>query len=224
MISTIAEATSKLRGQIKAVKQDSFLTDRYLFSLIVKHISWLIKREDDKGTLRKYSNIFTTLDNFCLIDVDRADTGCFCITSGCTIKRSKDKLPRAYEGSYGPIIRSITSIDGTTPLTLTFPSTYQAMVKQKTFKYNTTLYYYILNDYIYVPNVNWPAIRVEGLFREGVSKYNCDTDSKCRYIQDESFSVPMYLWAEMEEHVKQDLGITMQIPSDNNQDFKSLTK
>jgi len=224
MVAKVSEAISRIRNQIKSVNIDAFVTDRYIFSLILKHISWLIKREDDKGTLRKYNNIFHTLDYFCLIDVDKADTGCFCIESGCTIKRSKDKIPPAYEGSYGPIIRSITSIDGTTPLTLTYPSTYQAMSKQKTFKYNKTPYYYIVNDYIYVPSVDWPAIRVEGLFRSGIGGYNCDIDHDCIYRQDEPFSVPMYLYAEMEQNVMKDLTTSLQVPQDINQDLLSNTK
>ena len=224
MVAKVSEAISRIRNQIKSVNIDAFVTDRYIFSLILKHISWLVKREDDKGTLRKYNNIFHTLDYFCLIDVDKADTGCFCIESGCTIKRSKDKIPPAYEGSYGPIFRSVTSIDATNPLTLTYPSTYQAMIKQKTFKYNKTPYYYIVNDYIYVPSVDWPAIRVEGLFRSGMGDYNCDTEHDCIYRQDEPFSVPMYLYAEMEQNVMKDLTTSLQVPQDINQDLLSNTK
>lgn len=224
MVTTVAEAISRIRNQIKSVNTDAFVTDRYIFSLIIKHISWLIKREDDKGVLRKYNNIFHTLDHFPMVDVDKADTGCFCIESGCTIKRSKDKIPAAYEGSYGPIIRSITSIDGTTPLVLTYPSTYQAMIKQKTFKYNKTYYYYIVNDYIYAPNVDWVAIRVEGLFRHGIGIYDCNTEHDCIYRQEEPFSVPMYLFAEMEQNVMKDLTVSIQIPQDINSDFLSNTR
>lgn len=224
MVATVAEAISRVRNQIKSVNVDAFVTDRYIFSLILKHISWLIKREDDKGILRKNSNIFHTLDYFCLIDVDRADTGCFCIESGCTIKRSKDKLPPTYDGAYGPVIRAVTSIDGTTVVVQTFPTTFQAMIRQKTFKYNKTPYYYIVNDYLYLANIDWPAVRVEGLFRWGIGGYNCDPDHKCIYRQNEPFSVPMYLWAEMEQNVLKDLGMSIQIPGDVKQDFVSNTK
>lgn len=224
MVTTVSEAISRIRNQIKSVNVDAFVTDRYIFSLILKHISWLLKREDDKGVLRKYSNIFHTLDHFPMIDVDRADVGCFCITSGCTVKRSKYKLPPAYDGSYGPIIRSITSIDGTTLLTQTYPSTYQSMIKQKTFKYNKTPYYYLLNGYLYIPNVIWPAVRVEGLFRSGIGDYNCDIEHDCIYRQDEPFSVPMYLFGEMEQNVMKDLSVSIQIPSDIHDDFISNTK
>jgi len=34
----------------------------------------------------------------------------------------------------------------------------------------------------------------------------------------------MYLWAEMEAKVMQDLGISIQIPGDVKQDFVSITK
>lgn len=214
MITSIGDIISSIRGQIKATNIDSFITDRHLFSLILKHAAWLIKREDDKGILRKYSNIFQTLDFVEMIDVDKADTGCCCITSDCYIKRSKYKLPATWDGSYGPIIRSVTSIDGTSPLTLTYPSTFIAMQKQKTFKYNKVKYYYLLNDYIYMPNVDWPAIRVEGLFRFGVANYNCREEDKCEHRQHEAFAVPMYLFGEIQTHVIQDLGIQIQIPSD----------
>ena len=36
-MSTIAEAISRIRGQVKAEVQDSFVTDRYLYSLIEKY-------------------------------------------------------------------------------------------------------------------------------------------------------------------------------------------
>lgn len=224
MITTVGEAISRVRKRLKSVTVDAFVTDRYLFSLILKHTSWLLKREDDKGIIRKNGNIFQPLEFFPLIDVDKADVGCFCLTSGCTIKRSKDKLPPTYDGSYGAIIRSVTSIDGTTNVTMTYPSTYQNMIKQKTFKYNKTIYYYILNDYIYIPNVDWPAIRVEGLFRSGVAKYSCTEASKCFIRQQEPFAVPMYIQGEMEDHVMQDLERSLQIPPDNNQDLLSNTK
>lgn len=217
MVTTIGAIISSIRGQIKATNIDSFITDRHLFSLILKHAAWLIKREDDKGVLRKYGNIFQTLDFVEMIDVDKADTGCFCIESGCMIKRSKLKLPATWDGTYGPIIRSVTSIDGTTPLTLTYPSTFIAMQKQKTFKYNKTKYYYILNDYIYLPNIDWPAIRVEGLFRFGVANYNCEAD-KCEHRQHEPFAIPMYLFGEIQSNVMQDLSIQIQIPQDISTD------
>jgi hypothetical protein len=43
-------------------------------------------------------------------------------------------------------------------------------------------------------------------------------------MQDEPFSVPMYLYAEMEQNVMKDLGMSIQIPGDINQDFISTTK
>lgn len=223
MVLTIGQAISDIRNQIKSVTVDAFITDRFIYSLLLKHVSWLIKREDDKGMLRRYSNIFNTLDFLCLIEVDKSDTGCFCIESGCTIRRSKDKLPPMYEGSYGPIIRAVTSIDGTTIVTQTFPSTFQQMLRQKLFQYNKTPYYYLLNDYLYLVNRDWPAIRVEALFRYGTARYKCDPDP-CIHRHDEPFAIPMYLWAEMEQNVIKDLATMIQVPSDVKQDFLSVSK
>jgi hypothetical protein len=43
-------------------------------------------------------------------------------------------------------------------------------------------------------------------------------------MQDEPFSVPMYLFGEMEQNVMKDLSISIQIPSDIHDDFISNTK
>jgi hypothetical protein len=65
---------------------------------------------------------------------------------------------------------------------------------------------------------------VEGLFRSGLGNYNCDIEHNCIYMQDEQFSVPMYLYAEMEQNVMKDLTTSIQVPGDINQDFISNTK
>jgi hypothetical protein len=43
-------------------------------------------------------------------------------------------------------------------------------------------------------------------------------------MQDEPFSVPMYLYGEMEQNVMKDLAASISIPGDVKQDFVSNTK
>jgi hypothetical protein len=40
-MSTITEVISRIRGQVKAEVQDSFITDSYIYSLITKHAQML---------------------------------------------------------------------------------------------------------------------------------------------------------------------------------------
>jgi hypothetical protein len=221
---TILEATSRIRNLTKSVKQDAFLTDRFLYSVIMKHAKLLMRRQDNLHRIMKFNSVFQTLDFVELIDVDRAQAECRCISTGCTFKRTKEKLPQMIDGYWGPLIRAVTSLDLSEELTPTFPTTFEQMSRQKTFKYNKKKYYWYLNGYLYFPNLEWDAIRLEGVFEGDISQYNCDTTDDCEYIQDKTINIPEYLFTEIEQLVMRDLGVTLQIPQDIQHDNKHVVR
>jgi hypothetical protein len=220
----IGEVLSRIRNQVKGVKQDAFLTDRFLYSMVMKHAKMLIRRQDVQNKIMKFNAVFQVLNFVELIEVDRAESQCHCITSGCTFKRTKEKVPRAFEGVFGPLFRSVMSIDLSEELVPTFPSVFQKMVNQKTFKYNNKKYYWYLDGYVYFPNLEWDAVRIEGLFEGDISSYNCDITDDCAYIQDTMFTIPEYLYAEIEQFVIRDLSGMLNIPQDTQQDNKNILK
>lgn len=223
-MTTIGESISRVRNQIKSVKQDAFLTDRFLYSVIMKHAKLLMRRQDNMNKIMKFSSVFQPLKFVELIDVDKADAGCICIYTGCKIKRSKEKLPTMFEGYFGPLIRTVSSLDMTEDLTPTYPSIFEKMVNQKTFRYNKKKYYWYLDGYLYFPNIEWDAVRVEGVFEGDISKFNCEVEDDCAYIQDKSINIPEFLFSEIEQLVARDMGLMMQIPNDSNHDMGSLTR
>ena len=111
-MTTIGEAISRVRNTLKAVKEDPFLTDRNIYFLLTKYAKTLIKREDNQFRLMKISSIFKVLPYIELIDVDKVEAGCVGVYSNCYFKRSKEKLPSILNGMFGPIIRTVSSIDG----------------------------------------------------------------------------------------------------------------
>ena len=224
MATTIGEVIGRIRNQLKAVKQDPFLTDRYIFSLITKHAHWLMKREDSKNKLMRFSSVIQTLDNLELIDVDRVEACCTNAKSDCTIKRTKDKVPTFMQGYYGPLIRAVTSLDSSQILNPTNPTTYTAMTNTSSFKYNKTKYYWYLNDYLYFPDNDWDAIRLEGIFEDDITKYNCDLSDDCFPRQQQSFNVPDYLHGEIESNVIKDFGLTIQLPPDVTSDKQHILR
>lgn len=224
MPTTIGEVVSRVRNQLKAVKQDPFLTDRFIFSLIQKHAHWLMKREDSKNRLMRFSSVIQTLGHVDLIDVDKVEACCAGITSECTIKRTKDKVPAFMQGYYGPLIRAVTSIDGSEVMQATNPTTFTAMANTKKFKYNKTKYYWYLDGHLYFPNIEWEAIRIEGIFEEDITRINCDTTDDCLPRQDQSFNVPDYLHGEIEANVIKDFGVTLQVPSDFIPDKQNILR
>jgi hypothetical protein len=220
-MTTIAEAISRVRNALKAVKEDPFLTDRQIYYVLTKYAKTLIKREDNQFRLMKISSIFKVLPYIELIDVDKVEAGCIGVYSGCYFKRSKDKLPSILDGMFGPIIRTISSIDGGIEMFRTDPGTWVSITKSTTFKYNKRPYFWYLNGYIYVPNVDWDAIRIEAIFENDVP--TCDSDD-CKLIQDQQLNIPEYLFSEVEQFALKELIMIAQLPVDPTDDSQNILR
>ena len=212
MATKINESISRLRGQVKAEVQDAFVTDRYLYSLIVKYAQVLMRRQDFANKLMKFNPVWKSLPYIELIDVDKVEAHCSGVQSHCTIKRSKAKIPEMIEGYWGPLIRTVSSIDSSIEAQATQPGTFTSITQTTSFKYNNTKYFWFLNGYIYLPNVDWDAVRLEGIFDDEIGAWLCDEVEQCvpRYEQD--MNIPQSLFAEIEAQVVQAMMMTVQIP------------
>lgn len=221
-MTTIGEAVSRVRNTLKAVKEDPFLTDRTIYYSLLKYAKTLIKREDNQFRLMKMSSIFSVMPYVELIDVDKIEAGCIGVYSECYFKRSKEKLPSILDGMFGPIIRTVSSIDGSIEMFRTDPGTWVSITKSTTFKYNKRPYFWFLNGYLYCPNVDWDAIRVEAIFDDKV--LTCETIDDCAVKQDLPFHLPEYLFSEVEQFVIKELTMTMQIPTDGPDDSQNVLR
>jgi hypothetical protein len=103
----------------------------------------------------------------------------------------------------------------------TDPGTWVSMTKTTTWKYNRNFYFWYLDGYIYCPNVDWEAIRMEAIF-EGTLE-TCDT-KECETRQNEPFSLPEYLFSEVEQFVIKELTMTMSIPTDGPDDSQNTLR
>jgi hypothetical protein len=220
-MTTIGESISRVRNALKAVKEDAFLTDRQIYFVISKYGKTLLKREDNQFRLMKISSIFRVMPYLELIDVDKVEAGCIGVYSGCYFKRSKEKLPPVLDGMFGPLFRTVSSIDGTIEMFRTDPGTWASITKSTTFKYNKRQYFWYLNGYLYCPNVDWDAIRVEAIFENDVP--TCDTD-ECILIQDQALTIPEYLFAEVEQYAVKELTMIMQVPTDGSDDSQNVLR
>jgi hypothetical protein len=221
---SIGEITSRIRKIIKAIKQDAFLTDRFLYSLLVKHGNWLMKREDSANKLLKFDPVIEALPFVELIEVDKVEAQCHGVQTHCKIKRTANKLPAMFEGYSSVLIRTISSLDGGIEVVMTDPITYVNITRQTSFKYNKTKYCWFLNGYLYFPNIEWDAVRVEGIFSEDVENYGCPDCKNCKPRQKHPFNIPGYLHGELENFVLNDLKTMLQIPTDTANDKQSITR
>jgi hypothetical protein len=223
-MTTINEAVSRLRNTIKAVKEDVFMTDRYIYSVIIKYAKLLIRRQDNENKIFKIQSLFKTLPCYELIEVDRVEACCDGIKSGCTIMRTKYKVPDIIEGAWGPIIRTVSSIDGSQILYRTYPTIYTRLTKTSGFKYNKSKYYWYINGYLYIPNATWEAISITALFEDNISIYTCETDDDCTLAQEREMPIPDYLFAEIEQYALKEIITAGSIPSDGSDDSQNALR
>jgi len=220
---TIADTISRVRNALKGIQDDAFLTDRMIYSTILKFAKLYIKRQDNENKIMRFQSLFEVLPCVELIEVDKVAACCAGIKSKCIIKRTKEKLPDPMEGVYGPLFREITSIDGSQLMYKTYPGTYVAMSNSTNFKYNKALYYWYLDGYLYFPNIQWDAVRIEAIWDDNIHYLKCN-ENVCTLRQDQPTHVPDYLFAEIEQQVLAQFMGTMQIPADNKDDNQNMLR
>ena len=224
-MAVIRDTVSRVRTLIKANTEDAFVTDRFIYSEIAKYAHMFIKRDNVANTIINFNTIIKTLPCVELIEVDKvSDTCCATIRSGCKIKRTKEKIPHVVECRYGPIFRSVTTLDNSNDFTLTTPSTFNSIIGTTTFKYNKTLYFWYINGYLYFPNVDFDYVKVEGIFEDSIDPFVCDDKLKCIYRQDDDLFIPDYLLPEIEQLVIKDLIMRIQVPAETSDDKQNINR
>jgi len=224
-METVAHAISRVRNTLKTVKEDPFMTDRYIYSLINKYAKTLIKRESIGISLYKHKSLFKELSCVDLIEVDRVEACCLDVNTGCIFMRSKEKLPNILSVDSGPVIRSVSSLDYSESVTETQPMIYSNLTKTSSFKYNKSKYYWFLDNHIYIPNVTWEAVRVSAIFDEDITGLGCSSDpTKCINEQDRELLIPEHLFSEIEQMVRQEILTAGQIPSDGADDGQNIMR
>jgi len=217
------DTISRLRNVVKGTKQDAFLTDRFLYALAIKYAKLYLKRLDDQNKIMRFQSLFVTLPCVELEEVDKVAACCSGIKSGCIIKRTIEPLPDVFEGTYGPLFRTISSIDGSFICTKTNPATFTDIANSTSYKYNKDVYYWFLEGRLYFPNIEWDAVKVELLPENSIEQYLC-CGAPCKLAQEEQTHIPEYLFAEIEKNVKDDLLNIIQIPKEAPADNISALK
>ena len=216
---TIGEAVSRVRNIIKASTEDAFITDRFIFSIIMKHAKHYIRRQDSLNEILRFNSFFRRLPCVELIEVDRVEACCD-VKSNVTVMRTREKIPGVMDSSFGPLFRTVASVDDSTIVYKTEPVLYNALSKTSGYKYNRQKYYWYLNGYLYFPNVVWQAVSVEGIFEQDLTGFTCTEDPGCVKRQEQQLIVPDYLFTEIEAQVLNDLKYTMSVPNDTAEDDK----
>jgi hypothetical protein len=226
-MSTIAESISRIRNGIKAVREDAFITDRFIYSLIMKYGKTLMERDNRVKNLFNTDSLFKEIPFLELTDVPIVDECYNAIGGDCLIKRSVEKLPNISTIKGGQLIRYVSSLDHSVELKKTTPEKYGRMRRLSSFKYNKTKYYWINGGYLFVPDCDYEAVCISASFDGDISSFLCssiENDSICAKKQDDELIIPEYLLSEVEQNVRSELIPMIQIPVDTSNDKQNVIR
>lgn len=214
-MQTRSEVISRLRNSIKEVSSDSKFTNRYLWNVFWTNSQLLLQRESDRARLFNQTDVWSTI---CL-KMDKVSPllcDCLQLPLDCVVYRSRFRLPKIVEGSFGKLYRFISSVDMSNFIILVTP--YQYSLKQT--KYNTEKYAFIHDGYLWAPNTKWSNLIISALFAEEIpDEFKCDcedssTDS-CGSLLHLGSSLPEWLVAPCIQMCLTELSIPKQFITDN---------
>lgn len=215
-MSTKGLFISQARNQLRMINADYKLPNRFIWSIIDKHLRWLINEDSNKLRLVRNNTIFQTWK---CVDVIPAPTidDCCGVASRCTVQRTAIKAPDLYEDTNGVIVKSVFSIDGSTDFKQITVQEYMRKLENPNSKYDKSNYFYYNNGWFYFPNSSIRKVMIKGHFINDISEFNqCDgiDIDPCRTRLDDNLNFPSYILGRLMDFVIKDLSMTRQIPDD----------
>lgn len=216
-MSTKRETIESLREKLREKNADSTYSNKFLYQTLLEQARWLIRREATAGRIWRSSSLFHPY-TIRMIEVSPIDS-CLHIKTNCKIYRSAERIPDLWEDSSGPMIRTVTSVDGTTDF---FYTTSLVWASKKNDPYRKKLdkkYFFFEDGYLWMPEDNPHNVTIFGFFIDDtiLHKQNClDCDDKdCIRFLDTPFSVPAWVEAEMMAKALELLaGVSKRMPED----------
>lgn len=214
-MQTRSEVISRLRNSIKEVTSDSKFTNRYLWNVFWTKAQLLLQRESDRARLYNQSDVWQTI----CVKMDKVSPllcDCLQLPMDCVVYRSRFKIPKIIEGTFGKLYRFISSADLSNFIILVTP--YQYSLKQT--KYSKEKYAFIHDGYLWAPNTKWSHLIISAIFGEEINnEFKCDCDESttdnCSSLLYLNAGLPEWLIDPAITMALQELGVPKQIPSDN---------
>ena len=190
------DLVSRVRSSNKLISADNNINDRVIFNMLKASAKTLIKRETNLRRLWNSPNIFTPIECLEMMTVPLSE--CCDYKNPCQVARSKKKIPQISEGIFGLLVQSVFS-PGKKKFDYASPDRYANILRLGL--RNTSSFYWIYNDYLYVSDPNIEYIDMLAFFddefnpadysgckKPGDTSENCTTNPL-----DREFNLPSYL-------------------------------
>lgn len=224
-MATVREIISEVRNNLRAVSIDEWIPAKYIHMKLLGFASLFIKREADDRRLFRYSNMYTPIRCFDMIEKDLIEC-CDESIPGCTkVMRSKHKLPKIYSTRYGYLI-TITALDYDRDYNFVTPAQYK-YIKSRKFQDKSKRYFWITDNYVVVPDSFVSSITVNAAFinRAEAKRLECGAEETCYRLMDEDIIIPEHLIQDVKNATTADLMNTyMRFQPDELANLNSLEK
>lgn len=227
---TNGEFVSRVVNGIHALDKDSHVSRRWILNIgRTKAESYTAQRWDD-GTLLGDHRLLTYVTCLEMIEVDKI-VCCDAEFALCyALMRSKHKLPGLLYSALRPAITKVTNVDNTIFFKFAEIKSYRNEQKRPYAKYvkERRPFYYVENDYIYIPDFHIELINVEFFTtrrKKALELMACDPTPKgCESEWEYEFICPIKLIEYVVAETIKEVAFRLQIPVDENPNLDSNQK
>lgn len=212
---TNRQICSDIVEYLRANNIDDRYSFRYILSELRDSAQNFIKQDADNRRIFKQANLWKPVP--CPFKLEETPlVSCGYDLDCSVILKSTDKLPPTYATVYGNLLK-ISNIDGSGTYQQIFPTNYQDEKNRRFFNKSIT-YYWISDDYLYIPDKYIEAVKVLGFFKDHtyLKIKNCLKSTSCIHPLDMEFSCPDYLIAIVKKDIQNKLLQESRRPVDEN--------
>lgn len=220
MAFTNSEIVSRVKNQLKFLTKDDNINDRFiLYTARNIATTYISQRLKDMSLYREY-NLFEYIECVELEKVRPYYCNIFEFKSCEKLVKSKKKIPNLIYSRLGSSLKEVSSVDNKYTFKQSTLSQYRRNIKRKGFVKGEN--FYILDDYLYIPDVN---VKKVNLLVLALDLYDLNQLSSCNEdcmsAWDYKFVCPDKLLEQVIRDTVQQLTITKQIREDENPNLNS---
>jgi hypothetical protein len=190
---TNAEFVSRVTNDLKSLSKDGRVNRRHILSIGQDKAKFYINQKLDEMTLFREDGIISTIECFELENIPAKKCGIFEFQLCKSLMKSVKKLPDTLFGKNGAGILEVSTLDGSQVFRPTNTRRYRDITKLK-YKRDTSLYYVIQDNYLYLPDAEIEAVNVQliVLKKWEIEKLSscCSTKDDCKSYWDYEFVCP----------------------------------
>lgn len=223
MMETLRKVVSDITTSLKATNLDDRFSFRFLASIFTGRAETILKQDIQDRNILLINELWKPLR--CIELQDSSFDVCNILYEGDEIlKRSKKKIPITYATKYGNLIK-ILNIKGSMEYKQIKPSQYKDIINRE-FVNKKTKYFWIVDNYIYIPDVSTEEVKGLGIFIDSQEADFFNGDIDCCYKPlDSIVTLPKYIIDIAKQDVINNLVKTNRpINSDENPDLNSNDK